>query len=178
MFLLEATTKGWMKTGCVTSRHPGGRLRQHKSSANSRRQPFLLLTSVATCLFLGILEPGWTSIMSQGEVVRLPNPLQDFLSQVGSLSKEEDNLVIVYCWYKLSSGGKVWGVSGPGQLTVTILLLTSLSNCKQQSNIHEKKETPLCMHCIYAPTVWETASSWTQLASAPRPMSIVQGVGG
>ena len=161
MFLLEATTKGWMKTGCVSSRHPGGRLLQHKSSANTRRQPFLLLTSVATCLFLGILEPGWTSTTSQEEVVRLPNPLQDFLSQVGSLSKEEDNLVmmpvqLVYCWYKLSSGG----------------------NCKQQSNIHEKKETPLCMHCIYAPTVWETASSWPQLASAPRPMSIVQGVGG
>ena len=152
MFLLEATTKGWMKTGCVSSRHPGGRLRQHKSSANTRRQPFLLLTSVATCLFLGILEPGWTSIMSQEEVVRLPNPLQDFLSQVGSLSKEEDNLVmmpvqLVYCWYKLSSGG----------------------NCKQQSNIHENKETPLCMHCIYAPPCEKLPHLGRSLLQRPAP---------
>ena len=33
--------------------------------------------------------------MSQEEVVRLPNPLQYFLSQVGSLSKKEDNLVMM-----------------------------------------------------------------------------------
>ena len=150
MFLLEATTKGWMKTGCVSSRHPGGRLRQHKSSANTRRQPFLLLTSVATCLFLGILEPGWTSIMSQEEVVRLPNPLQDFLSQVGSLSKEEDNLVIVYCWYKLSSGGKVWGVSGPGQLTVKFFCLLPLLIANSKATFMKRKK-PLSACIAYMP---------------------------